>query len=265
VHNKSTRRSAPDGARRGALPHGAPSGAPVEGAPVEGAGDTGMGPHTPPEDRMEQAHRSAEAGDRRFRVDTRTQDDAAIVTRLAEACGEMRPNDAVCATLDKRVDIVNHDGRILSASHWIGAWRAFPGVRERRVSAFGDHVRTLRRCAMPAGSLCVGADAASAPTPQRCSTPSSSARPTGARPARTAPAPTTAGTTPRRTCAAPSNRPAGPLHPVDRRAGARRPIHARTHRLQIASRHHTDRCTGRRTGCSFPLHTPPDARRIRRE
>jgi len=100
--------------------------------------------------------------DRTVTIDTRTQTPAQIVERIAELAGIKRPDDAisVCYLLDRRYDIVDHDGKVLSAFQWRDAWRALLGVEERHLSSYGDTAQSLRRYATTQGYIYVDQHAA---------------------------------------------------------------------------------------------------------
>lgn len=99
----------------------------------------------------------------KFRVDTRTQNGSEVVERIAEAFGIERPDDAIalCAAIDRRVQIIDHDGQTMSADYWLDAWRRFLHVEERHISAYGDQADALRTYATQAGYIYVDMDAAS--------------------------------------------------------------------------------------------------------
>lgn len=95
-------------------------------------------------------------------IDTRTMTPTDIVERIAEQCGIERPDDAIalCAALDARVQIVDFDNEVLSASHWLAAFRRFLHVEERHLSQYGDQQQALRTYATQSGYVYVDMDAA---------------------------------------------------------------------------------------------------------
>lgn len=96
-------------------------------------------------------------------IDTRTQTPNDIVERIAEECGIERPDDAIalCAAIDARYDITDHDGARHSANKWLDEWRRLLRVEERHISAYGDQADALRTYATQAGYIYVDMDAAS--------------------------------------------------------------------------------------------------------
>lgn len=97
-------------------------------------------------------------------IDTRKMTPTQIVERIAEQLGIERPDDAIalCAELDRRIDIVDHDGAAHSASKWLAAFRRFLHVEERHLSMFGDQQQALRTYATQGGYIYVDMDEASA-------------------------------------------------------------------------------------------------------
>lgn len=95
-------------------------------------------------------------------IDTRTQTPTDIVERIAEQLGIERPDDAIalCAELDRRIDIVDHDGAAHSASKFLGAWRRFLHIEERHISSYGDQQQALRTYATQGGYIYVDMDEA---------------------------------------------------------------------------------------------------------